>query len=117
MATTQGDPAVTPNLTKPWTWRLQHSLWMGWLFTLGLLNWVAFLFIGLRLKQKKWLVFAGVYFLPLALFFIPYDLTTELGKNLNAITGLSILVAGFASLAHGFAIRKEYLMRMAALEP
>ena len=102
---------------KPWQWKLMHSAWMGWLFTFGVLNWVAFLFIGLRLKQRKWLVWAGLYLLPLILFFLPYDLNTALGQNLNAVAGLLVFLAGFASLAHGFAVRKEYLMRMAAVEP
>jgi len=35
-----------------------HSLWIGWTFTLGFFNWIAFLSIGWRARQGKWIFWA-----------------------------------------------------------
>ena len=44
-------------------WR--HSLWIIPTFTLGLLNWLAFFYIGLRARRIEWLVSGFIYLLPL----------------------------------------------------
>jgi hypothetical protein len=45
-----------------WWWR--HSLWVLWTFTLGLLNWVAFLYIGARARSALWIASGLFYLLP-----------------------------------------------------
>lgn len=93
---------------------MKHSLWMGWLLTLGLLNWVAFVVLAVRLKERKWLLWAAAYLAPVPVFFFaPFDLSTVEGQTLNAIAGLLIPVAGLVSLGHGIRIRKAYLQRVA----
>lgn len=46
-----------------WWWR--HSLWIVWTFTLGLLNWVAFFYIGIRARSVAWILSGLFYLLPL----------------------------------------------------
>src|SRR5687768_2345777 len=49
-------------------WEILHSLWIGWtLFTLGFLCWIAFLYIGIRTRQRKWILWAVVYSVPFCL--------------------------------------------------
>jgi hypothetical protein len=36
-------------------WEILHSLWIGWTFTLGIFNWVAYFYIGIRARQRKWM--------------------------------------------------------------
>ena len=43
-------------------WEFLHSLWIGWTFTLGLFNWIAFIYIGIRAKQRKWILWGVLYF-------------------------------------------------------
>lgn len=46
-----------------WWWR--HSLWIGWTFTAGFLNWVAFMYIGVRSRHTPWTLLGFAYLLPL----------------------------------------------------
>ena len=48
-----------------WFWR--HSFWIGWTFTLGFLNWVSFIYIGVRARHLPWSLLGFVYALPLIL--------------------------------------------------
>ena len=45
-------------------WR--HSAWILLTLTFGFLNWLAFVYIGLRARQTPWLIWGFVYALPLA---------------------------------------------------
>ncbi len=47
-------------------WELLHSLWIGWTFVLYL-GWVAFFYIGLRARQRKWVLWSLLYSVPLIL--------------------------------------------------
>jgi heme exporter protein D len=82
-----------------------RSLWVGWTFV-PLLNWVAFVYVGIRAKQPKWIFWGLIYLAP---WMIP-------GFNNTTWQWLSFtlsLVAWIASIAHAFLIRKEYLVRLA----
>ena len=48
-----------------WWWR--HSLWVAWTFTAGFLNWVAFVYIGVRARHLPWSLLGFVYLMPLVL--------------------------------------------------
>jgi hypothetical protein len=48
-------------------WENLHSLWIGWTFTLGFFNWIAFLYIGFRTRQLKWILWALFYLVPFIL--------------------------------------------------
>jgi DNA uptake protein ComE-like DNA-binding protein len=92
---------------KAWEWR--HSLWMGWTFlTFGLFGWIAFMHIGIRVKQRKWVLWGFVYLVPFIVLTLP---------NPPAVLLNSLLVVGWiASTVHAFLVRREYLMRLEAIQ-
>lgn len=104
-----------PVTRKGTGWELAHSIWIGWtLFTFGFLNWVAFLYIGIRAKQRKWLWWSAVYFAPFLLFML-----SPSGDQANWLTGLStvlLLTSWAASTFHAFRARREYLVRLDAVQ-
>ena len=67
-----GSPAVVapppPARNKArfrWWWR--HSFWIGWTFTLGFMNWLSFVYIGVRARHLPWTLLGFVYAIPLVL--------------------------------------------------
>jgi hypothetical protein len=69
----QAQPVIVVDAQPPqaararfrWFWR--HSFWIGWTFTLGFLNWVSFVYIGVRARHLPWSLLGFVYALPLIL--------------------------------------------------
>src|SRR3712207_3982147 len=93
-------------------WELIHSLWIGWAFTLGILSWVAFLYIGLRTRHTKWLLWALFYATPLILFIMP----VQPPVSWDNLTLSTTMVLGVVSIIHAFLVRKEYLLRLELLQ-
>ncbi len=96
-------------------WERLHSLWIGWTFTLGIFNWIAFLYVGLRAKRRKWILWGLVYSLPFVqgVFFFDNEIWRSWGSDLNAAL---VLILGIIGIFHAFRIRKEYLLRLATLQ-
>ncbi len=98
--------------TRNSQWEWLHSFWILWTFVLGYFGWVAFLWIGFRTRQKKWLLIAPVYLLPLV---INLNVSlTDPGLVPNLAT-MFWLVMWAASVIHAFRVRKEYLLRLKAM--
>lgn len=93
-------------------WELLHSLWIGWTFTLGFFNWIAFLYIGVRANRRKWLLWGVFYSTPFILAMALPDLNGWPGSLVVVL----VLVMGAASIVHAFRIRKDYLRRLATLQ-
>lgn len=93
-------------------WELLHSLWIGWTFTLGFFNWIAFLYIGIRANRRRWVLYGVLYSLPFILAMALPDLDGWPGGLVIALT----LIMGAASIVHAFLIRKDYLSRLAMLQ-
>lgn len=93
-------------------WELLHSLWIGWTFTLGFFNWVAFLYIGIRASNKRWLVWGVFYSLPFVLAMTLPDLNGWPGNLVVSLT----FILGAVGIVHAFLIRKDYLSRLAVLQ-
>jgi positive regulator of sigma E activity len=91
-------------------WEILHSLWMVWTFTLGLLSWVAFLYVGLRVRQPRWLLWGLLYSVP----FVAYLITSVIapGSMLEETMIGVVIIAGFFSIVHAFLIRNDYLVRL-----
>jgi hypothetical protein len=83
-----------------WWWR--HSLWICWTFTLGFMNWLAFVYVGVRARHTPWTLFGFAYLLPLILTILAVG--TPL---LQAAIVLQLLVAA-GSVVHAFYIRPYY---------
>lgn len=93
-------------------WELLHSLWIGWTFTLGFFNWIAFLYIGIRANKRRWVLYGVLYSLPFILVMALPDLGGWPGDVVVALT----LIMGAAGIVHAFLIRKDYLSRLALLQ-
>jgi len=92
-------------------WEIMHSLWIGWTLTIGFLNWIAFFYIGIRARQRKWIFWGIFYLTPVVLALANPNLNNWLGDwtfNLQ-------LVVGIMAPLHAFLVRKEYLLRLEAM--
>jgi hypothetical protein len=100
--------------SKGKSWELLHSLWIGWtILTLGFLNWIAFVYIGVRTKQRKWILWGLLYSGPL-LFSIFYGpRAPEWLVNIGVALELLLWAV---SIVHAFIARREYLLRLEAIQ-
>jgi hypothetical protein len=94
-------------------WERQHSLWMIWLLTLGALNGIAFLWIGYRVQERKWVIYGFLYLLPF-MFLITLGLIDSSLAGFFFIVMIAVFVG---SLIHGFLVRRTYLWRLQQMEP
>lgn len=98
-------------MNKGTYWQIKNSLWILLTFTI-VLNWVAFFIIGYKVKYKKWSMYGALYALPFTLFII-FDEMFFVGETL---IGLVLFAGWVSSMIHAFRIRKEYLLRLEAIE-
>lgn len=96
-------------------WEILHSLWVGWTFTLGFFNWIAFLYIGLRVRRLKWIVWGIVYSVPFVLAMI-FAGTPAFEGRIGDLTIVLTLLLGVISIVHAFRVRKEYILRLSVLQ-
>lgn len=83
-----------------WWWR--YSLWMVWTFTLGVLNWISFVYVGLRARSRAWILWGLVYAIPMVLTI------ASLGSGyLQYAIALQVLVS-IVSVVHASLIRPVY---------
>lgn len=79
---------------------------------------MAFLYIGLRAKQRKWLIWGAIYAVPFVLA-VGFGYGTEAPGEATLLGDLNIaltFVMGAISVFHAFRIRKEYLVRLSSLQ-
>lgn len=96
-------------------WEIRHSLWILWTFSLGFFNWVAFFYIGIRARQRKWIFWGLSYSIPFILAMIFAERPSIEGWVGDLIIVLT-LVSGVISIVHAFRARREYLVRLEALQ-
>ncbi len=101
--------------SKGKSWELRHSLWIAWTFTLGFFNWIAFFYIGIRAKRRRWLLWGLVYAIPFILAMATVDRPAFDGWVGDLVVALT-LILGIASIVHAFRVRKEYLLRLEATQ-
>ncbi|OAB47937.1 hypothetical protein [Paenibacillus antarcticus] len=94
-------------------WKLRHSWWILLTFTF-ILNWVAFIYIGMKVKNKSWTKYGLIYAIPFFLSLISDSFIEN--KSVNTLWGGAFLVSGVISISHAFKIRKEFLTRLEASE-
>jgi hypothetical protein len=102
-----------PATSKGRRWELLHSLWIGWTFTLGFFGWLAFVYIGLRTRHSRWVLWAVLYATPLVLLLLFRPESGSWQANLNVSATLAL---GVVSIVHAFLVRKEYLLRLELLQ-
>jgi hypothetical protein len=109
----KGDDAYMSVTSKGRRWEILHSLWIGWTLTLGLFNWVAFLYVGYRVWQRKWIIWGLIYLIPFVAI-----ITTRpesLPSWLRGLVGVLWMGLWIVSMFHAFKVRKEYLLRLELL--
>jgi len=96
--------------TRGRRWELKHSLWIILTFTL-VLNWLAFIIIGIVVRRGRWVLWGLLYSLPFIIsVFAPK--TAGPANDLGDAMFPLIIVGGVASIVHAFLIREDYLMRL-----
>ena len=89
-----------PRARFRWWWR--HSFWICWTFTLGFMNWLGFVYVGIRARHTPWILSGFAYLLPLVLTIL------AIGTPLiQAAVVLQLLVAA-GSVVHALYIRPYY---------
>lgn len=101
--------------SKGQSWELRHSLWIAWTFTLGFFNWIAFFYIGIRAKRRRWLLWGLFYAIPFILGMAIAD-TPAFDGWVGDVDAALVVLLGLASIVHAFRVRKEYLLRLEALQ-
>jgi hypothetical protein len=95
------EPVVVARAARyRWWWR--HSLWMLWVFTFGLLDWVAFIYIGARARSAAWVAAGLVYLLPVVAMFA--TIGTPWLRLTLPLTALFWILA----IVHAFIARPRY---------
>jgi hypothetical protein len=92
-------PAAVPYKLRFW-WR--YSAWLILTLTWGFLNWSAFVYIGLRARQRLWVLLGFVYLVPLALFI------ASVGTGLVWYALAFQVFMAVVSLVHGIILRPQY---------
>ena len=69
---------TAPTLPSVW-WRVRNSAWILIpILSVGVLTWAAFLFVGIRAKNRKWLIFAGMWLAILIGYYVGSDFVDTL---------------------------------------
>ncbi|MEL7671506.1 helix-hairpin-helix domain-containing protein [Methanobacterium sp.] len=103
-------------------WGLINSWWLILPFTIYL-NWLAFLYVGVTAKHRKWILYGVLYAIPF-IFYLFYTLT---GQDTSIVNGQpvslefeiilsAVWLIGIFSIVHAFSLRKEYLIRLEILK-
>jgi len=102
----KGESSYVSVTSKGRGWEWLHSLWMLWTFTLGLFGRVAFFYIALRARRRRWLIWGTVYLAAFLVFAV-----TDTESTLGQMSTGFMITAGIVSAVHAFAIRDDYLVR------
>ena len=102
---------------KAWEW--SRSLWMMWTFV-PYLNFIAFLYVGIRTKKNAWMLWGVFYALPL-LMFVGYVIPGFQDGFWSGLVKLLVNLAVAAvfsviGIVHAVALRREYLVRRSVME-
>jgi hypothetical protein len=96
-------------------WEILHSWWIVLTFTLGFFNWVAFLYIGFRAKQRKWILW-GLFYSISFVMMILFDSQGRLPTWLQNLMFFLIVGLGIISILRAFLVRRGYLVRLEAVQ-
>ncbi|WP_438349359.1 hypothetical protein ACP8HI_01315 [Paenibacillus sp. FA6] len=97
---------------KGFLWKLAQSWWILLPFTFYF-NWIAYIYIGRKVKHKRWTMYGALYAIPFFLVFI--DMLFKINSSiLTYVWSVSLLLGTFISIIHAFNIRIEFLTRLEA---
>ncbi|NLE23462.1 MAG: hypothetical protein GX624_11895 [Actinobacteria bacterium] len=90
-----------PRARFRWWWR--HSAWILWMFTFGFMNWLGFVYVGVRARHTPWTLFGFAYLVPLLLTITAAATALPIWPFFL----LQVLVSA-VSVAHALSIRPYY---------
>lgn len=105
-------------------WELLNSLWIILTFTY-FTNWLAFIYIGITGRNRRWILYGVLYLLPFFItnivmsFYVDPSMINERGEVTNSfvnMTGSLFMIPWLVSIGHAFYVRKEYLWRLKSLK-
>lgn len=102
------------------SWDLINSWWLVLPFTIYL-NWLAFLYIGITARHRRWMLYGLIYAIPIISVQIIANMTNVNHKVVSATSLLGIsttimFLMGIISIIYAFTLREEYLIRLKALK-
>ncbi len=106
------------------SWELLNSLWIILTFTY-FTNWLAFIYIGITARNRRWILYGILYLLPFFItnivmsFYVDPSMINERGEVSDAFTnimGYIFMIPWLISVGHAFYVRKEYLWRLRSLK-
>jgi hypothetical protein len=106
--------ATEPTLTSGW-WRVRNSAWiLVPILSVGLLTWAAFLFVGIRAKNRKWLIFAVMWLAILIGYYVGGDVVETLPAgpvrdSVSGFLGFVPLLQWVVGIAHVAGTNRAWL--------
>ncbi|MEN6554231.1 MAG: helix-hairpin-helix domain-containing protein [Methanobacterium sp.] len=101
-------------------WKLTHSLWILGTLPLGFLSWASFIYIGIRVRQMKWIISGLIYSSSIITAMLigsdpSYLINVPEDSWLMNIQILYFFGLWLCSMIHAFWVRNEYLLRLEAI--
>ena len=105
-------------------WEFKNSIWLWAIILLPGFSWSAFWYVGAKTKKVKWKLAALAYGCPIILLLIVAfisgshhkDKDWEWASTIGSWLIVICMISWPISIGHGWRIRKEFLLRMEALE-
>ena len=88
-------------------WELANSIWIAATFVM-MLGWAAFMYIGIRTKQHKWVAWGGFYLVIMIGCLILYGLA-GLPSGVASAAIPVYMASWLMCIIHAFLVRKEFL--------
>lgn len=103
-------PADVPRPRRSFGRLLRHLSWtLPGAFSLGFLNWVGFLYVGLRHQKTAWLVSAAIHMLLAAVLFGLIVSVPDEDHLLNGLLAGSLLLLWFGGFFHAMVVAAQRL--------
>jgi hypothetical protein len=97
------------------SWRLRNSVWLApAVLLVGFATWASFLYIGLKAKNRAWLVAAGLYgvaaVVTITLISTYSDGVKETSTAGEGIASVTMVVVWIVGVVHGFITNRQWLL-------
>jgi uncharacterized caspase-like protein len=107
--------ARRPDWLRLFLWRLQHSLWLvAPLIGLGFLTWTAFLYIGVRVHHRPWLMASAFYGVcAVAAGAMTGTSPPGGGRAIDTVGALLLMLVWAGGFVHALVVNPRYLTMLA----
>ncbi len=95
-------------------WKVGNSLWIFPSFIV-FLNWMGILYVGIRVKNKHWIIAGIIYLLSVVSVFMTEVFSLPESSFRDSVIGFYVMTWLF-SMLHSFLIRTKYLISLDALQ-